>query len=120
MLFYVILYAMSYYAMLCNALLCHVMLCYVTLCYVMLCYVMLCYVLYIVLCRVMLCCANSGGDLAPSLGDGKLFRGQTFVNEVFSEKISIFTPKISDDHFFSHRPGFSDFPFLYCMSYITL
>src|SRR6218665_1722523 len=22
--------------------------------------------------------------------------------------MSIFTPKISDDHFFSHRPGFSD------------
>src|SRR6218665_3675844 len=73
MLFYVILYAMSYYAMLCNALLCHVMLCYVTLCYVMLCYVMLCYVLYIVLCHVMLCCANSGGDLAPSLGTENFF-----------------------------------------------
>ena len=29
-----------------------------------------------------------------------------------SEKISIFTTKNSDD-FFSHRPGFSDFPFLF-------
>src|SRR6218665_2948171 len=28
---------------------------------------------------------------------------------IFPEKISIFTPKISDDLFFSHRPGFSDF-----------
>src|SRR6218665_3287036 len=28
----------------------------------------------------------------------------------FSEKISIFTPKTSD-----HRPGFSDFPDLYCI-----
>src|SRR6218665_1144059 len=31
----------------------------------------------------------------------------------FIYKISIFTPKISDDLFFSHRPGFSDFTFLY-------
>src|SRR6218665_2199049 len=32
---------------------------------------------------------------------------------LFPEKISILTPKISDDLFFSHRPGFSDFTFLY-------
>src|SRR6218665_2690437 len=34
---------------------------------------------------------------------------------VFREKISIFRAKISDDFFFSfsHRPGFSDFPFLF-------
>src|SRR6218665_2010557 len=32
----------------------------------------------------------------------------------FPEKISISRPKISDDLiFFSHRPGFSDFTFLY-------
>src|SRR6218665_719209 len=30
----------------------------------------------------------------------------------FSEKISIFTAKISDDLLLSHRPGFSDFPLL--------
>src|SRR6218665_2331543 len=30
---------------------------------------------------------------------------------LFPEKISIFTPKFSDDLFFSHRPGFSDFAF---------
>ena len=29
----------------------------------------------------------------------------------FLEKMSIFTAKISDDLFFSYRPGFSDFPF---------
>src|SRR6218665_308995 len=32
---------------------------------------------------------------------------------LFSEKSPIFTAKISDDPFFSHRPGFSDFPFFY-------
>src|SRR6218665_3399998 len=31
----------------------------------------------------------------------------------FSGKISIFRVQISDDVFFSHRPGFSDFPFLF-------
>jgi len=31
---------------------------------------------------------------------------------LFPKKNSIFTPKISDDLFFSHRPGFSDFTFL--------
>src|SRR6218665_637331 len=37
--------------------------------------------------------------------------------------MSIFTPKISDDLFFSHRPGFSDFAcVIYCdkMSYTTI
>ena len=40
---------------------------------------------------------------------------QDFWMTVFSEKISIFTAKISDDLFFlfSHRPGFSDFPVLF-------
>src|SRR6218665_949963 len=33
----------------------------------------------------------------------------------FPEKIPIFTPKISDDFFFSHRPGFSHFTFVYCI-----
>src|SRR6218665_61323 len=33
-------------------------------------------------------------------GDGKIFRGPRFLNDVlFPEKISIFTPKISDDLF---------------------
>src|SRR6218665_3371166 len=31
----------------------------------------------------------------------------------FSEKISVFTATNFDDIFFSHRPGFSDFPFLF-------
>src|SRR6218665_985092 len=31
----------------------------------------------------------------------------------FPGKISIFRAKISDDRFFSHLPGFSDFPFLF-------
>ena len=43
----------------------------------------------------------SGGDLTPSLGDGKFFRGPRFLNDVFFGKISIFTPKISDDFFYS-------------------
>src|SRR6218665_3373048 len=30
-------------------------------------------------------------------GDGNFFRGPRFLNDVFPEKISIFTPKISDD-----------------------
>src|SRR6218665_508834 len=34
---------------------------------------------------------------------------------LFPEKIPIFMSKISDDLFFSHRPGFSDFTFLYCI-----
>ena len=54
----------------------------------------------------------SGGDLAPSLGDENIFRGPRFLNDVIFEKISIFTPKNSDD-FFSHPPGSSDFPFLF-------
>src|SRR6218665_2338311 len=67
-------------------------------------------------CRGLLT-GGSGGDLAPSLWGRKFFADKIF----FSEKISIFTPKISDD-FFSHRPGFSDFrpgfsdfPYLYCV-----
>jgi len=44
---------------------------------------------------------SSGGDLAPSFGGRiKNFHGATFLNDVFSEKISIiFTAKISDDLF---------------------
>src|SRR6218665_960946 len=49
-----------------------------------------------------------GGDLAPNLGGTKkFFRGP------ISEKISIFRVKISDDLFFGHRLGSSDFPFLF-------
>src|SRR6218665_229526 len=44
---------------------------------------------------------SSGGELAPSFGGRiKNFHGATFLNDVFSEKISIiFTAKISDDLF---------------------
>src|SRR6218665_2723603 len=45
-------------------------------------------------------------------GDGKFFRGPRFLNDVFRRKILIFTAKISYD-FFSHRPCFLDFPFLF-------
>src|SRR6218665_3923699 len=49
-----------------------------------------------------------GGDLAPNLGGTKkIFRGP------ISGKISIFRVKISDDLFFSHRPGSSNFSFLF-------
>src|SRR6218665_2594086 len=42
----------------------------------------------------------SGGDLAPSLGNGEIFRGPTFVlNDVFSAKNCIFMAKKSDDLF---------------------
>src|SRR6218665_4144902 len=40
-------------------------------------------------------------------GTKKIFRGP------ISGKISIFRVKISDDPFFSHRPGSSDFSFLF-------
>src|SRR6218665_1938202 len=51
---------------------------------------------------------NMGGDLAPNLGGTKkCFRGP------ISGKISISRVKISDDLFFSHRPGSSDFFFLF-------
>src|SRR6218665_33659 len=42
-------------------------------------------------------------------GNGNIFGGPKFLNDVFRTKISIFTPKNSDDLFLSHRPGFSDF-----------
>jgi len=49
-------------------------------------------------------------------GERKKF-SRTKISEwrYFWEKISIFTAKISDDLFFSHRPDFSDFPYLYCV-----
>jgi len=46
-------------------------------------------------------------------GTLNFFRGPRFQSDVFSEKFCIFTPKNSYDVFFSHRPGFSDFPFLF-------
>src|SRR6218665_2961690 len=58
---------------------------------------------------------TSGGDLAPSLGGGKCFRGPRFLIDVFFEKIAIFRPKNSDDLSFSHRPGCPDSPYLYCV-----
>src|SRR6218665_817421 len=52
--------------------------------------------------------SGMGGDLAPNLGSTKnCFRGP------ISGKMSIFRVKISDDLFFSHRLGSSDFPFLF-------
>ena len=56
---------------------------------------------------------SSGGDLAPSFGGTEnFFADQDFWMTLFSENNSIFTAKISDDLSSSHRPGFSDFPFL--------
>src|SRR6218665_2217749 len=49
-----------------------------------------------------------GGDLAPNLGGTK-----KFFHGPISGKISILRLKISDDLFFSHRPGSSDFSFLF-------
>ena len=48
-------------------------------------------------------------------GTDKIFRCPTFLNDVFFRKnIFTFRVKISDFFFFfSHRPGFSDFPFLF-------
>src|SRR6218665_20601 len=49
-------------------------------------------------------------------GDGKICRGPRFLNDVFSGKISIFTPKISDDLFLViDQVFFRDFTFLYCI-----
>src|SRR6218665_2992909 len=60
-----------------------------------------------------LCCivSHSGGDLAPSLGGGKKFRGPRFLNDVSSGKISIFTDRISDDLFLVINQVFQIFPF---------
>src|SRR6218665_1450848 len=49
--------------------------------------------------------------------DGTNFRRPRFLNDVFKEKISIFTPKISYD-FFSFRPCFSYFFYLFLIFYI--
>ena len=49
-----------------------------------------------------------GGDLAPNFGGTK-----KFIRDPISGKISIFRVNISDDPFFSLRPGSSDFPFLF-------
>src|SRR6218665_1164912 len=51
-----------------------------------------------------------GGDLAPNLGGTK-----KFFRSPISGKISIFRVKISDDLFFSHRPGSSDFSHIFHM-----
>ena len=44
-------------------------------------------------------------------GDGQIFRGPRFLNDVFSEKISIFTAKISDDLLLVIDLVFRIFPF---------
>jgi len=50
------------------------------------------------LCQTL--CVNSiGGDLARSLGGRIKFRGLNFGMTFFRKKISILTPKISDDLF---------------------
>src|SRR6218665_2605212 len=51
-----------------------------------------------------------GGDLAPSLGDGKNFRGPRFLDDDFFMKKFPFTRPKFLMTFFSHRHGFSDFP----------
>ena len=58
---------------------------------------------------------SSGGDLAPSLGDGNFFRGPRFLNDVFFGKNFHFHAQNFWRPFFSHRPGFSDFPYRYCI-----
>src|SRR6218665_299133 len=53
-----------------------------------------------------------GGDLAPKLGGTKkIFRGPRFLNDVFFGKNFHFQGQ--NFFFFSHRPGFWDFPFLF-------
>src|SRR6218665_3978535 len=53
-----------------------------------------------------------GGDLAPKLGGTKkFFRGPRFLNDVFFGKNFHFQGQ--NFFFFSHRPGFWDFPFLF-------
>ena len=44
-------------------------------------------------------------------GDGTNFRGPRFLNDGFSEKISVFTAKISDDLFLVIDQDFRIFPF---------
>src|SRR6218665_4134899 len=66
---------------------------------------------------------SSGGDLAPSLGGRKKF-SRTKISEmtIFPEKCPFSRPKFLRT-FFSHRPGFSDFPLFTVinkMSYTTL
>src|SRR6218665_2554547 len=59
----------------------------------------------------------SGGDLAPSLGgrkNVKIFADQDFLMR-FSGKKFPFSRRKFLMTFFSHRPGFSDFTFLYCI-----
>ena len=51
---------------------------------------------------------SSGGDLAPSLGGRKIFRGRRFL-----KKISIFTAKISYDLFLVIDQVFRIFSFFY-------
>ena len=52
--------------------------------------------------------AHIGGDLAPSCGDGKIFRGPKFLNDLLRKKFPFSRPKFLMT-FFSHRPYFSDF-----------
>jgi len=59
---------------------------------------------------------SSSRDLAPSLGDGKILRGPRFLNDVFFWKNFHFhAENFSRPFLFSRRPGFSDFPYLYCI-----
>src|SRR6218665_1131525 len=48
-------------------------------------------------------------------GGRKIFRGpRLFLNDFFRKEFPFSRPKFSMT-FFSHRPGFSDFPYLYCV-----
>ena len=56
---------------------------------------------------------NSGGDLAPSLGDGIFWAFFADQAGVFSKKFPFSRPKFLMTYIFSHRPYFSDLPFLF-------
>src|SRR6218665_2275283 len=51
-------------------------------------------------------------------GDGKIFRGSSFLNDVFSEKISIFTAKNSDDLYLVIDQIFLIFPYFFQIFHI--
>src|SRR6218665_3521685 len=56
----------------------------------------------------------SGGDLAPSLGDGQIFRGPRFQNDViFGKKNFFLSSTMFLEFFFSFL--LSDFPYLCCV-----
>ena len=54
---------------------------------------------------------SSGGDLAPSLGERRNFSRTKM--RFFRKKFPFSRQKFLMTFFFRHRPGFSDFPFLF-------